>query len=261
MAPAEVNSWIVRVRVLHALIDQKDEVEILRSLPQGSRQSLRLNTSTGLEPSPTSMTWYLLKSPRKNGENGSLWWVSSVATLQVRPIDKLDKACTNADDQMMLVRHHSSDFESKQRRATQIFLVQTVRVDGKWQPAQCSRKTQDQFAIASMAKSRKLLHRFKSAQESLLYGGDKRVHGVLAGVCRVIREPRWEGVRVLLSWKNLERRTSMRPSKSFVRVLRGKCLWKTQVSVSLCRLFCRWVAWGQTPKPLDRVFTSHIMSM
>jgi len=39
MAPTEVNSWIVRVQVFHALIDQKDEVEILRGLPQGSRLS------------------------------------------------------------------------------------------------------------------------------------------------------------------------------------------------------------------------------
>jgi len=28
---------------------------------------------------------------------------------QVRPIDKLDEACTNADDRMMLVRHRSGD--------------------------------------------------------------------------------------------------------------------------------------------------------
>ena len=28
---------------------------------------------------------------------------------QVRPIDKLDEACTNADDRMMLVQHCSAD--------------------------------------------------------------------------------------------------------------------------------------------------------
>ena len=28
---------------------------------------------------------------------------------QVRPIDKLDEACTNADDRMMLVQHCSGD--------------------------------------------------------------------------------------------------------------------------------------------------------
>jgi len=28
---------------------------------------------------------------------------------QVRPIEKLDEACTNADDQMMLVQHRSGD--------------------------------------------------------------------------------------------------------------------------------------------------------
>jgi len=30
-------------------------------------------------------------------------------TLRVRPIDKLDEACTNVDDRMMLVRHRSGD--------------------------------------------------------------------------------------------------------------------------------------------------------
>jgi len=39
-------------------------------------------------------------------------------------------------------------------------------------------------------------------------------------VCWMIRDPCWEGVRVSLSSVNLERRASMRPSKSFVRVLR-----------------------------------------
>jgi len=28
---------------------------------------------------------------------------------QVRPIDKLDEACTNADDRMMLVQHRGGD--------------------------------------------------------------------------------------------------------------------------------------------------------
>jgi len=50
------------------------------------------------------------------------------------------------------------DFLSEQRRATG--LVETAegaaRVGGKWQPPRCSRKTQDKFARASMAK--KLLH-------------------------------------------------------------------------------------------------------
>jgi len=52
-----------------------------------------------------------------------------------------------------------TNFLSEQRRATG--LVETaggaVRAGGKRQPARCSRKTQDKFAIASMAK--KLLHR------------------------------------------------------------------------------------------------------
>jgi len=49
-----------------------------------------------------------------------------------------------------------TDFLSEQRWATG--LVETARrVGGKRQPARCSRKTQDKFAIASMAK--KFLHR------------------------------------------------------------------------------------------------------
>jgi len=34
---------------------------------------------------------------------------------RVRSIDKLDEACTNADDQMMLVRHCSGDRIMRQR--------------------------------------------------------------------------------------------------------------------------------------------------
>jgi len=36
------NSQSVRVRVLHALVDQNDEVDILRGLPEGSRRSPNL---------------------------------------------------------------------------------------------------------------------------------------------------------------------------------------------------------------------------
>ena len=32
-----------------------------------------------------------------------------VATLQVLPMDKLEEACTNANDRMMFVRHRSGD--------------------------------------------------------------------------------------------------------------------------------------------------------
>jgi len=35
--------------------------------------------------------------------------VSPVVTCRVQTIDKLDEACTNADDRMMLVRHRSGD--------------------------------------------------------------------------------------------------------------------------------------------------------
>jgi len=34
---------------------------------------------------------------------------SLLGQAQVRPIDKLDEACTNADDWMMLVQHRSGD--------------------------------------------------------------------------------------------------------------------------------------------------------
>jgi len=38
----------------------------------------------------------------KNGESRILDGVSPVATFRVRIIDKLDEACTNVDDRMML---------------------------------------------------------------------------------------------------------------------------------------------------------------
>ena len=49
------------------------------------------------------------KNRVKNGENRIFDGVSPVAKLRVRSIDKLDEACTNADDRMMLVRHRSGD--------------------------------------------------------------------------------------------------------------------------------------------------------
>jgi len=52
-----------------------------------------------------------------------------------------------------------TDFLSEQRRVTGLVEMAggAARADGKRQHARCSRKTQDKFAIASMAK--KLLHR------------------------------------------------------------------------------------------------------
>ena len=50
-----------------------------------------------------------LKTRGKNGENAFLSRVNLRAQVQVRPIDKLDEARTNADDQMMLVQHYSAD--------------------------------------------------------------------------------------------------------------------------------------------------------
>jgi len=44
---------------------------------------------------------------RENGKNAFVWRVASVVKRRVRPIDKLDEACTNVPDRMMLVRHRS----------------------------------------------------------------------------------------------------------------------------------------------------------
>jgi len=45
----------------------------------------------------------------KDGENRFLYWVSSVAMLRVRPIDKLNEACTNAEDRIILVQYCGGD--------------------------------------------------------------------------------------------------------------------------------------------------------
>jgi len=88
-----------------------------------------------------------------------------------------------------------TDFLSKQRRATG--MVETAgraaRVDGKRQPAQCLRETQDKFAIASMAK--KLLHRCIGAHASACAFFAESMHALR----RVLFEPymcrcvRWTG--------------------------------------------------------------------
>jgi len=87
----------------------------------------------------------------------------------VRLIDKLDEACTNADDDACATpqrrsRHElawiMTDFLSDEHRATG--LVETALGGRQRQPARCSHKTQDKFAIAFMAK--KLLHRCICAQ-------------------------------------------------------------------------------------------------
>jgi len=56
----------------------------------------------------------------KNGANRIFDEVSPVATFRVQTIDKLDEACTNADDRMMLVRHRSGDRIMSWRRFGQI---------------------------------------------------------------------------------------------------------------------------------------------
>jgi len=77
-----------------------------------------------------------------------------------------------------------TDFLSEQRRAT--VLVETTggaaRAGGKRQPARCSRKTQDKFAIASMAK--KLLY--------CCIGAHARVHmNCLRKVCMHFWQVLW----------------------------------------------------------------------
>jgi len=52
---------------------------------------------------------HLKKLSRIDGENRILCWISSMVTFRVRTIDKMDEACTNADDQKMFVRHRSGD--------------------------------------------------------------------------------------------------------------------------------------------------------
>ena len=47
-----------------------------------------------------------LPSPPRTAQK---WRVASVGQVRAGPIDKLDEACTNADDWMMLVQHRSSD--------------------------------------------------------------------------------------------------------------------------------------------------------
>jgi len=74
------------------------------------------------------------------------WLNDACATSQLRPHHELAWIWT--------------DFLFKQRRATD-FVEPAGRAVGKRQPAQCSRKTQDKFAIAFMAK--KLLYRWIGA--------------------------------------------------------------------------------------------------
>ena len=63
---------------------------------------------------------YFSDDPRRNANFARRWsrekwqkYISVTGSLrgqaQVRPIDKLDEACTNADDRMMLVQHRSGD--------------------------------------------------------------------------------------------------------------------------------------------------------
>ena len=114
---------------------------------------------------------------------------------RVRPINKLDEACTNADDRMMLVPMCNTasataswlawiwtDFLREQCQATG--LVETAgratRASGKRQPARCSRKNQDKFAIAFMAKH--LLHRCICAHARVHVHFCEKYECILTGV-------------------------------------------------------------------------------
>jgi len=60
-------------------------------------------------PAWSSLTQDLHRKTRgKNGENAFLLR-SLRGQAQVRPIDKLDEACTNADDRKMLAQHSGGD--------------------------------------------------------------------------------------------------------------------------------------------------------
>ena len=69
----------------------------------------------------------------KNGEYRFLWMSEPRGQARVRLLNKLDKAYTNADDRMMLVRHHSgnelaliwTDFLIEQRRVTDVVEITT----------------------------------------------------------------------------------------------------------------------------------------
>ena len=112
---------------------------------------------------------WTLETCAKNGEYGFLWWVSSVAKRECthRQTGWGLHQCGWSNDACVTPQRwpcHElawiwTDFLSEQRWATG--LVETAggvaRAGDKQQPARCSRKTQDKFAIASMAK--KLLHR------------------------------------------------------------------------------------------------------
>jgi len=50
-----------------------------------------------------------IKSPRKPWRKQNFVEEEVRGQARVRTIDKLDEACTNADDRMMLVRHRSSE--------------------------------------------------------------------------------------------------------------------------------------------------------
>jgi len=110
-----------------------------------------------------------LWNSRENGENAFLWqvasaWLSASATHRQTGWDLChrgwsDDACATPQGRP---RHELAwiwtDFLNEQRRATEGVGRGRAgrRVGGKRQPAQCSCKTQDKFAIVSMQK---LLHR------------------------------------------------------------------------------------------------------
>jgi len=113
------------------------------------------------------------KLSRIDGKNRILWWITSMATFRVRTIDKMDEDCTNHQRRMIewclcdtaaaTASWISLDVDRFLERTASgnWFRGDSSRVGGKQQPARCSRKTQDKFAIASMAK--KLLHCCKGA--------------------------------------------------------------------------------------------------
>ena len=58
---------------------------------------------------PPTFSLFPLLTRAKNGGNGFLCRVATVGQARAQIIDKLDEACTNGDDRMMLVQHNSGD--------------------------------------------------------------------------------------------------------------------------------------------------------
>jgi hypothetical protein len=101
----------------------------------------------------------------------SFWWRDLIATLRVRLIDKLDEACTNTDNRMMLVRHRSGDCVMGQRSFERISWATSVkrhisssRQEGGRQTTTCAMLVKDSIwlMIAFITCNSNLVHLLQS---------------------------------------------------------------------------------------------------